>query len=75
MTPYTRYFWKELTDDGKLVDAEWANPQGYEHSDQAIIHFHMKFSIDPLADNYGTQAKWHLMKFYGLQNDINPRNS
>lgn len=69
MTPYTRYFWKELTDEGKFVNAEWANEDGYEHSDAAIIHFHMKFSIDPYSDAYTSMGpKWHLMKFYGIKN-------
>jgi hypothetical protein len=69
VTPYTRYFWKELTDEGKLIDAPWATPTGYEHQDEAIIHFHMKFTVDPYSGAYGTGPKWHLMKFYGLKTD------
>lgn len=65
--PYTRYFWKEITEDGRFIDAEWANSEGYEHSDQAICHFHYRFSVDPAADSYANGPKWHLMKFYGLR--------
>lgn len=67
MTPYTRYFWKELTEDGRYIDADWANPDGYEHSDAAICHFHMKFSIEPASESYARGPKWHLMKLYGLK--------
>jgi len=65
--PYTRYFWKEITDDGRLIDAVWANPEGYEHSDQAICHFHYRFGVDPSANRYVNGPRWHLMKFYGLR--------
>jgi len=69
MVPYTRYYWKELTQDGRFVDAEWANPKGYEHSDQAICHFHMKFSVGAYEDKIPDSACWHLMKFYGVRMD------
>ena len=68
VTPYTRYFWKELTDDGRFISADWANEDGYDHSDAAIVHFHMKFSIDPYSKE--VDPKWHLMKLYGIQRDI-----
>ena len=66
MTPYTRYFWKELTDDGRFIDADWATPEGYEHSDAAIVHFHMKFSIDPIVSKHIGEPRWHLIKLYGI---------
>lgn len=69
MTPYTRYFWKEITDDGRFITPVWAAPDGYEHSDQAVVHFHMKFGVDPYAYRYEQGPKWHLMKFYGLGAD------
>ena len=68
MQPYTRYFWKELTTDGRYIDAEWANADGYEHSDAAIVHFHMRFSIDPYVKKYAIGPRFHLMKMYGLEN-------
>ena len=66
MHTFTRYFWKQLTDDGRLIDAEWATPEGYEHSDEAVIHLHMKFSIDLSMSRYAGSAKWQLIKLYGL---------
>jgi len=67
VVPYTRYFWKELTDDGRLINASWANPDGYEHSDMAICHFHMKFTTEPYAYKFGGGPRWKLEKYYGLK--------
>lgn len=67
MKPYTCYFWKELTPEGIFIDAAWANKEGYEHSDEAICHFHYRFSVDPQAEKYATGPKFHLMKMYGLK--------
>jgi hypothetical protein len=66
MKPYTRYFWKELTDDGRFIDAHWATTGGYEHSDQAVVHFHMKFSVDPYAGDLASGPKYQLIKLYGI---------
>jgi hypothetical protein len=65
--PYTRYYWKQLTADGRLIDAEWANPEGYEHSDQATVHFHMRFSVDPYASSEPFRPQYQLIKLYGLR--------
>ena len=67
MTPYTRYFWKELTEDGRLLNAEWANPEGYEHQDDATLHFHLKFSIEPDVKPYAIGPRYTLKKFYGVK--------
>jgi hypothetical protein len=66
MKTVTKYFWKEITEDGRFIDADWANPEGYEHSDAATVHMHMRFSIDPCAADHLGAPKWHLMKFYGI---------
>jgi hypothetical protein len=67
MEMYIRYFWKELTDEGKLKDAAWARPEGYENYDQATIHFHMKFSIDSDDGSHPRAPRYTLMKFYGVK--------
>ena len=67
MQIYTRYYWMELTADGRYIDAPWSNPQGYEHSDLAIVHLHMKFSSDCYATEYiRDRLRWKLEKFYGV---------
>lgn len=66
----TRYYWMELTESGTYIHAAWANPEGYEHSDLAIIHMHMRFSIDPYAYKWHKdRPQWKLEKFYGLGED------
>ena len=67
MAPFTRYFWKEIKEDGRLVDPDWANSEGYEHSDQATVHFHYKFSIDLEDHLYPGGPVYTLMKFYGVK--------
>lgn len=67
MDTHTRYFWKELTDEGKLKDAKWARSEGYEDHDTAIVHFHMKFSIDPDTNGHPRAPRYTLMKFYGVK--------
>lgn len=65
--PYTRYFWKELKEDGRLVDAKWATEDGYDHSDAAICHFHMKFSIELYPERQPPGPCFQLIKLYGIR--------
>jgi hypothetical protein len=68
MKPYTRYFWMQLTDDGRWIDAPWAREDGYEHSDMAVIHMHMVLStLASPEDLYTKRPRWQLQKFYGLK--------
>jgi hypothetical protein len=66
----TRYYWMELTEAGTYIHASWANPDGYEHSDSAIIHMHMRFTTDLYAYKmHKDRPQWKLEKFYGLGQD------
>lgn len=66
MTPYFKFFWKELTDDGTFIDPDWANKDGYETEEFATVHFFMMFNVDPVAKPTAGPC-FRLMKLYGLK--------
>lgn len=61
----TKYYWKELTSDGRLIDPSWAEPTGYEHEAEAIVHYYMLFTTDLKLSTTTIEPKYMLQKYYG----------